>query len=204
MMLSQAPLIGMGRLRLGTDGQGVTMLVGFWGCPLRCKYCLNPQCLNRNAKVMNISAKELYDVAKKDELYYVATKGGITFGGGEPLLYGEFIKEVLSCGAGKWHTSVETSFNVPTENLISLKDLVDEFIVDIKDMNPTIYSAYTGKDNTQVVKNLKYMCHENFQDKLRVRIPLIPRFNDTCSLKDSGKKLSDLGITNIEYLKYRT
>ena len=70
--------------------------------------------MNRNAKVVNISPKELYDIARKDEFYYVATKGGVTFGGGEPLLYSNFIKEVLLCGANKWHTSVETSLNVPT------------------------------------------------------------------------------------------
>ena len=203
MMLSQAPLIGMERLRLGTDGQGVTLLVGFWGCPLRCKYCLNPQCLNRSAKVVSLSPKELYDVAKKDEFYYVATKGGVTFGGGEPLLYGDFIKEVLLCGANKWHTSVETSFNVPTVNLILLKDYVDEFIVDIKDMDSAIYKAYTGKDNSLVFKNIEYICRENLYNKLKVRIPLIPEYNDVDSVKKSQKKLYESGITNVEFLKYR-
>ena len=37
-----APLIGINRHRLATDGKGVTTLVAFSGCPLRCKYCLNP------------------------------------------------------------------------------------------------------------------------------------------------------------------
>lgn len=202
-MGNRASLIGIRRLRLGTDGQGVTMLVGFWGCPLRCKYCLNPQCLNKNAKVVNISPKELYDIAKKDEFYYVATKGGVTFGGGEPLLHGEFIKEVLLCGANKWHTCVETSFNVPINNLLLLKDYVNEFIVDIKDMNSAIYMEYTGKDNSLVIKNLEYMCQENLHSKLRVRIPLIPEYNDIDSVKKSQKKLNELGITNVEFLNYR-
>ena len=39
------PMIGICRHRLVTDGQGVTTLVAFHGCPLRCKYCLNAQCL---------------------------------------------------------------------------------------------------------------------------------------------------------------
>lgn len=200
---NKASLIGIRRLRLGTDGQGVTTLVGFWGCPLRCKYCLNPQCRDKNAKVVNISPKELYDIAKKDEFYYVATKGGITFGGGEPLLYAEFIKEVLLCGANKWHTSVETSFNVPTNNLISLKDYVDEFIVDVKDMNSATYMEYTGKDNSLVIKNLEYMRRENLHGKLKIRMPFIPEYNDIDSVKKSQKKLHELGITNVEFLKYR-
>lgn len=200
---NRVSLIGIRRLRLGTDGQGVTMLVGFWGCPLRCKYCLNPQCMNRNAKVVNISPKELYDIARKDEFYYVATKGGVTFGGGEPLLYSNFIKEVLLCGANKWHTSVETSLNVPTENLSSLKDYVDEYIVDIKDMDSAIYKAYTGKDNSLVIKNIEYMCQENLHGKLRIKVPLIPEYNDIESVKKSQQKLYELGITNVKFLKYR-
>jgi len=193
-MSNRASLIGIRRLRLGTDGQGVTLLVGFWGCPLRCKYCLNPQCLNKSAKVVNLSPKELYDVAKKDEFYYVATKGGVTFGGGEPLLYGVFIKEVLLCGANKWHTSVETSFNVPTENLILLKDYVDEFIVDIKDMDYAIYKAYTGINNSLVIKNLEYICQENLHSKLRVRIPLIPEYNDINSVKKARRCYMSSGL----------
>ena len=41
--MKAAPLIGISRHRLSTDGEGVTTLVAFHGCPLRCKYCLNPQ-----------------------------------------------------------------------------------------------------------------------------------------------------------------
>lgn len=159
--------------------------------------------MNRNAKVVNISPKELYDIARKDEFYYVATKGGVTFGGGEPLLYSNFIKEVLLCGANKWHTSVETSLNVPTENLSSLKDYVDEYIVDIKDMDSAIYKAYTGKDNSLVIKNIEYMCQENLHGKLRIKVPLIPEYNDIESVKKSQQKLYELGITNVKFLKYR-
>ena len=40
-------VIGIARHRLQTDGQGVSTLVAFHGCPLHCKYCLNPQSLDR-------------------------------------------------------------------------------------------------------------------------------------------------------------
>ena len=39
-------LIGISRHRIGVDGAGVTTLVAFHGCPLSCKYCLNPQALS--------------------------------------------------------------------------------------------------------------------------------------------------------------
>lgn len=38
----QAPVIAVSRHRIQTDGQGVTTLVCFHGCPLRCRCCLNP------------------------------------------------------------------------------------------------------------------------------------------------------------------
>lgn len=43
--MKAVPLIGIARHRLTIDGEGVTTLVAFHGCPLRCKYCLNPTSL---------------------------------------------------------------------------------------------------------------------------------------------------------------
>ena len=37
-----APVIAVSRLRMKIDGPGVTTLVCFHGCPLRCHWCLNP------------------------------------------------------------------------------------------------------------------------------------------------------------------
>ena len=31
-------LIGVCRFRLGIDGTGITTIIGFHGCPLRCRY----------------------------------------------------------------------------------------------------------------------------------------------------------------------
>ena len=82
--MSKAILIGISRLRMNTDGHGITTLVAFHGCPLNCKYCLNPQCLNPSFRKTQMSPNEVMSILKKDELYFLATKGGVTFGGGEP------------------------------------------------------------------------------------------------------------------------
>ena len=74
------------RLRMGTDGQGVTTLVAFHDCPLRCKYCLNMQCLQADGVWKQMSVQEIQDEVMVDNLYFQATGGGVTFGGGEPLL----------------------------------------------------------------------------------------------------------------------
>lgn len=38
----QAPVVAVSRHRIATDGEGVTTLVAFHSCPLRCRWCLNP------------------------------------------------------------------------------------------------------------------------------------------------------------------
>ena len=55
--------------------------------PLSCSYCLNPQCHNTPKVSSFYSPQDLLDIVKVDSLYFTATDGGITFGGGEPLLY---------------------------------------------------------------------------------------------------------------------
>ena len=50
-------------------------------------YCLNPQCHNSPKVSSFYSPQELLDIVKVDCLYFTTTDGGITFGGGEPLLY---------------------------------------------------------------------------------------------------------------------
>ncbi len=87
-----APFIAVNRHRLTTDGEGVTTLVAFHGCPLHCQYCLNPQCLQADGVWRRLTPGELYSEVEIDDLYFMATGGGICFGGGEPLLRSDFIK----------------------------------------------------------------------------------------------------------------
>ena len=96
----KAPIIGIERHRLTTDGQGVTTLVAFHGCPLHCRYCLNPQCLVPEGVKRRISTKQLLDEVAVDDLYFQATGGGICFGGGEPLLHTHKSQHEAGCRAG--------------------------------------------------------------------------------------------------------
>lgn len=86
--------MSISRLRMGTDGKGVTMLVGFYGCPLDCKYCINKHCHDDETVRGDYTADELVEILSIDEIYYRMTGGGVTFGGGEPLMQAEFIHEV--------------------------------------------------------------------------------------------------------------
>ena len=197
-----APLIAINRHRLTTDGEGVTTLVGFHGCPLRCEYCLNAQCLQADGVWCRLTPGELYSEVEIDDLYFMATGGGICFGGGEPLLRSDFIKAFAEIMNPEWKLTIETSLNVPLENVKAIASLVQMWYVDIKDMNPEIYKAYGRKENKQVVSNLQWLAANGYADKVIVRLPLIPEYNTDEDRQRSQQQLEEMGFTNFDKFNY--
>ena len=197
-----APLIAINRHRLTTDGEGVTTLVGFHGCPLHCEYCLNAQCLQADGVWCRLTPGELYSEVEIDDLYFVATGGGICFGGGEPLLRSEFIKAFAEIMNPEWKLTIETSLNVPLKNVKAIASLVQMWYVDIKDMNPDIYKAYGCKENKQVISNLQWLAANGYADKVIIRLPLIPEYNTDEDRQMSQQQLEKMGFTNFDKFNY--
>lgn len=197
-----APLIAINRHRLTTDGEGVTTLVGFHGCPLHCQYCLNAQCLQADGVWCRLTPGELYSEVEIDDLYFVATGGGICFGGGEPLLRSDFIKAFAEIMNPEWKLTIETSLNVPLENVKAIASLVQMWYVDIKDMNPDIYKAYGCKENKQVISNLQWLAENGYADKVIIRLPLIPEYNTDEDRQQSQQQLEEMGFTNFDKFNY--
>jgi len=200
--METASFIGISRNRLATDGTGVTTLAAFWGCTLSCHYCLNPQSLKDTSSIRILSAEELYHLVKIDELYFLATCGGITFGGGEPCLYPDFIKEFRYYCGEEWNITIETSLNIPLNNIKTLLSIVNYYIVDIKEINNDIYKRYTGKDNFLPINNLKWLINKGKSDNIRVRVPLIPNFNSKKDTEKTVLALKDMGLKEIEVFSY--
>ena len=202
--MKTATLIGISRHRLTTDGEGVTTLVAFHGCPLRCKYCLNPQSFAQEGVWKQYDCEQLYEEVKIDELYFLATHGGVTFGGGEPALQSNFICEFRRlCGTG-WKITIETSLNVPQENIERLLPVVDCYIVDIKDMNNDRYETYTGKSNTRVIEKLRWLVVQGKAEQITVRVPHIPSYNTETDIENSIHQLKEIGLSDFDRFTYRT
>ena len=196
-----AKIFGISRHRLTTDGEGVTTLVAFSGCPLRCKYCLNKASWDL-ANGRDYTPETLFEEVKIDQLYFLATHGGITFGGGEPLLQLEFIKAFRELCGPQWQILAETSLNVPFENVQTIDPILDGYIVDIKDMNPEIYQAYTGKDNSMVLANLEWLLKQGDPNRIMVRVPHIPDFNTDEDVAKSIERLKAMGVVDIDEFQY--
>lgn len=198
------PVFAIERHRLTTDGTGVTTLVGAYGCPLQCRYCLNPHAWNPATlkRCTYMTAQELYERVKIDHLYFLATGGGITFGGGEALLHVDFIKEFRQVCGKDWLLTAETSLHVPQEQLVKALEEIDAFIVDIKDLNPTIYEAYTGKGIKPVLDNLRLLAERLPEKHVRIRVPKIPDYNTRENIQRSVNQLKEMGFTEIEVFPY--
>ncbi len=197
-----APVLSVSRHRLFIDGDGVTTLVGFHGCPLRCRYCLNPFSFDPQTPRRTMTPQELYTLVKVDELYFLATGGGVTFGGGEPLLHAPFIEEFRAICGGEWRLYAETSLHVPKEAVLTAASCVDHFIVDIKDTDPAVYHRYTGQDNTLVLDNLRTLLAAVGSERVTVRLPLIPAFNTEADRRCSRTLLESMGITRFDEFTY--
>ncbi len=207
----KAAIFGISRLRCGTDGPGITTLVTFMGCLLRCRYCLNDIChegvyesdgITPRKGIMLLTPQELYEKIKIDNIYFQATGGGICFGGGEPGLQVDFIEEFKRICPSNWKITLETSLEYGYYHIPRLAAIVDHWIVDIKDMNGSIYEKYTGcaiSGNNQYLRALKMFVPN---EKVTIKVPHIPDFNTTKDVKRSIKEIKRLGFTNIIECQY--
>lgn len=198
------PIIGVARHRLLVDGKGVTTLVAFQGCPLHCRYCINDSCHDANRPWRRVTPQQLVDEVGIDNLYFLATGGGVTFGGGEPLLQSRFIEAFAALCPPQWTINIETSLNVQRGHLERVLPVVSNFIIDIKDMNPEIYRAYTDLDNHLVLENLRWlMAHEGMSERVTVRVPHIPNHNTDSDVAASRRVLTQMGVTQVDEFDYR-
>lgn len=202
--LITAPVITFSRLRMQVDGPGITTLVCFHGCPLRCHWCLNPFSFAPDTRREMLTAQALYDKVKLDALYFLATGGGVTFGGGEPLLQADFLKEFREICGPSWHLCAETSLAVSWEKVQTAAVCIDRFYVDCKDTDPAIYRRYTGQDNALMLENLRKLLALIGSERITVRIPLIPGFNTAEDQLRSRALLKEMGVTQFDLFTYRT
>ncbi len=121
-------------------------------------------------------AKELFDVICADRDYYAATGGGVTFSGGECLLYPDFVAEVSGmCRKEGISVAVDTAGYVPWSSFEKVLPYADIFLYDIKALDPELHRRGTGADNTLILENLSRLAEAG--RRIIIRTPVIPGFN---------------------------
>ncbi|MFZ7120217.1 MAG: glycyl-radical enzyme activating protein [Eubacteriaceae bacterium] len=172
----------------------------------RCDYCA--KCIEAcNTEALVIKGKEVYahDVLKeimKDMKFYEISQGGVTLGGGEPLLQSNFAVSILkACKEKGIHTTIETAGYVPWTNIEQVIPFTDLFLYDIKHMDPKIHEDYTGVDNITILSNLEKLAKKGCS--IIVRTPIIPNFNNN---EDEISKIihyiKKIGIKKYDLIPY--
>lgn len=189
------------------DGPGIRTTVFLKGCNLKCPWCANPECISlkiENDFGYDISLNDLEKEILKDESFY-KTGGGVTFSGGEPLLQIKYLEPLLKSLKDK-HINIcfETALFV-NENLLNIaKVYADEFIVDIKMLDPENTKNVLGGDIDVYLNNLKSL---NL-NKTIFRLPVTEfSLNDEDLILDllnkyKPKKLEIFKLHNLAKRKY--
>lgn len=184
------------------DGPGIRFVVFMQGCPLRCKFCHNPETWDLNKKCEEITPKELINKIIKYKPYF-KNNGGVTFSGGEPLMQKEFLLECLKlCKENDIHTCIDTAGSIKDcKEVLMYTDLV---LFDIKGTNKENYKNMT---NFNIEKSLDFLklCN-NMNKPLWLRIVIVPTINDNEEyIKELIKFIKPIkNVEKIELLPYHT
>ncbi|MCP4045419.1 MAG: glycyl-radical enzyme activating protein [Gammaproteobacteria bacterium] len=119
---------------------------------------------------------ELIKVIEKERPFFDQSGGGVTFSGGEPLLYPKFLNEILdACGELRIHRTVDTSGLTTTGTLLETAKRTDLFLYDLKLMNSVKHKDWTGVGNRRILQNLQALAETGAD--IQIRIPLIKGVN---------------------------
>ena len=200
-MTVKAPIYSISRLRFGTDGKGITSLVAFMGCPLRCRHCINSWCHSDPSLSRLMSPEDLFDELMIDNIYFQMTGGGVCFGGGEPTLYPEFIRQFRKVCGSRWRITVETALTCPEDVILDMVPVIDKWIVDVKDLSEEIYERYTGRRN-DIRSKLKKLLDAGAETT--VRAPHIHGHNSDADVARTIGELRSMGFDDIDEFTYTT
>lgn len=228
------------------DGPGIRTTVFLKGCPLRCRWCQNPEGLtreigvwhfanlcsgcgrcvsacragalslavdgsvavdgsgcarcgecvdacNRNALAFDgfaMDADALAEDLLADQVFFENSGGGVTFSGGEPYEQAEFFiataARLRKRGVG---TAVETSLSAAWDRIERSLDSVDDFLVDLKTVDPGRHRQATGIDNAIILDNYRRLATRlEGTNRLLIRTPLVPGYTaDRENIRDIGR-----------------
>ncbi|MBW2428371.1 MAG: glycyl-radical enzyme activating protein [Deltaproteobacteria bacterium] len=221
------------------DGPGIRDLVFMKGCPLRCRWCSNPEsqrphpeiaynadqcigfescglcrdvcpekailrgdsgrakidrslcnncgdcatvCPDRALEMIGREMKiaEILDIVSTDDGFHFRSGGGVTVGGGDPILQSDFVGALLSaCRDRGIDTAIETAGFGQWDQLEKIGRYANLIFYDVKSMNTEKHKAFTGVSNVRILENLSRLSIRFPEIPIVARTSVIPGFNDT-------------------------
>ena len=150
----------------------------------KCDHCRTHDCVRacfQDALSVTGTWMTVDDVMKKihrDAPVYRG-KGGITVSGGDPLVYCDFVAELLKqCQDEGINTVLESELGSPTRNLERVAPFIDLFLADLKIVDEQKHIEATGLSNKLIMENLKFLS-QTCPQKVCLRVPIIPGFSDS-------------------------
>jgi pyruvate formate lyase activating enzyme len=180
------------------DGPGVRTTVFLKGCPLRCRWCHNPESWSprpQNAAPARpggppvvygreMTVEDVMRVVRRDRAFYTSQDagGGLTISGGEPTAQWDFCRDLLQAASAEGiHTCLDTCGHGPEERFAALAPLVGLFLWDIKATDtaaaPRLHEALTGVPAAPILRNFRRLYADGAA--ILLRCPLVPGVNDT-------------------------
>ncbi|MCR5606574.1 MAG: pyruvate formate lyase-activating protein [Treponema sp.] len=163
------------------DGPGIRYVIFLQGCPLRCKFCHNPETWNMEGGEA-ISAHDMLEKALRYKLYW-ARGGGITVSGGEPLAQIDFVLELFKEAKKEGvNTCIDTSgapFSREEPFFSKFKELMqytDLLLVDIKHIDNDEHKKLTGRNNDNIIDMFHYL--DEINKPIWIRHVLVPGISD--------------------------
>ena len=184
------------------DGPGIRFVVFMQGCHLKCKYCQNRDTWDINSGEQ-YTVKQVVEKIMRYKNYIVASNGGVTLSGGEPLLQQDFVISLFQeLKKQNISTCLDTSgmFTI-TDKIKQIVDLTDIFLLDIKSINDETCKWLTGSSNKLELEFAKYINEKN--KRIWIRQVLVPGITDK---KEDLLKLKEflktINVEKFEFLPY--
>ena len=173
------------------DGNGIRTTMFFKGCPLRCKWCHNPEGLKKQPQILYMENQCIHcqtcvhtsknkgvewvdgnivihrDIKDNwDEIVYMCPTTAICFDSKE-------------CKRRNVHTAIESSFYTDLDIVKKVVPYLHQIYCDCKLFDEQKHIEYTGVSNQKIRKNIEYLLTSEHKDKVIIRTPLIPTMSAT-------------------------
>ncbi len=186
------------------DGEGIRSTVFLAGCPLRCKWCANPEGLTKtNDMVKKMSCEEVIHQVQKQDIFFRNSGGGVTFSGGEATVQLGFLTEIVErfYDAG-YNLAIETCGYFCFEEVAPILKKMNLIFMDFKHMDSKTHKRFTGVECDLIMENLIKTAKLGID--MVVRIPVIEGVNADCATLGNMFDFicENMPDAKIELLKY--